>query len=146
MELEHCNGRVWDFVRVIKTEMDKAATPILQSVGLSELQAITVMAVESGDFHTIGRLSEKLNTNQGNFSASCKRLEQMGLITRKRSSDDERVVMLELTELGKEKANTIHSKLCEMFKKARLTQPQLETIMAGYNEAVNLFKKINDNQ
>jgi DNA-binding MarR family transcriptional regulator len=123
--------------------MDKAAAPLLQSAGLSEHQAGIIMAVKHDDAYSISKLAEHLNANQGNFSAACKRLEQMGLLNRKRSREDERVVTLELTALGEEKARQICLLLDEMFRKAEATPEQVETVIAGYSEIVNLLRKIN---
>lgn len=148
MEKECCKarhkGRTWDFIHVIKTEMFKACIPVLQSAGLSEIQAAILIEIESGDSCALGKLAERLNANQGNFSAACKKMEQLGLIVRNRSKEDERVVTPELTELGREKAKAIQDKIDELFR-SNATPEQIEVIIKGYNEALNLFKKINTN-
>lgn len=139
------NFKVWDYIRVLKTELEKIGEYIFREVGLTEIQAIALMQLKMGDACTISRLAESLDTNQGNFSVVCKKMEQTGLITRKRNPDDERVVTIELTELGREKTEQFHDKLEELFKKAELSDQQRDTLAAGYIEAVALFKKINSN-
>jgi len=143
MDTEQSKDKAWELVRIIKTEIDKAVSPILHQVGLSEHQVGIIMATREGDDHSISKLAEHLHANQGNFSAACKKMELMGLIKRKRSVEDERVVTLELTELGEEKAKHICVLLEEMFQKAEVTPAQFETILAGYSETVNVLKKIN---
>jgi DNA-binding MarR family transcriptional regulator len=141
--LENSRSKAWDFFHALKTEMFKAWAPVLQSLGLTEIQAAILIEIESGNSCTVGQLAERLNANQGNFSSLCKKMEQMGLIVRSRSREDERVVTPELTSLGKEKAREIHDALDKMFR-TNATPEQTEIIIRGYEEALNLFKKINN--
>ncbi|MCL2036620.1 MAG: MarR family winged helix-turn-helix transcriptional regulator [Oscillospiraceae bacterium] len=143
MVLEYYKDKAWELVRIIKAELTKAVTPILHESGLSEHQVAILMAISEGDFHSVSKLAELLNANQGNFSVACKKLEQLGLVVRKRSKEDERVVELELTKLGTEKVTIFRNKLEEMFKQAEATPQQLESIISGCNETITLLKKIN---
>jgi DNA-binding MarR family transcriptional regulator len=136
-------SQTWELIQKIKKEIDIAISPILHEVGLSEHQAAVIMATKSECSQTISKLAEYFNANQGNFSVTCKKMEQAGLILRKRSREDERVVELKLTEFGEKKLNELKQSLDVLFKKAQVTPEQFETIIAGYNETITVLKKIN---
>ncbi|HCI80845.1 MAG TPA: MarR family transcriptional regulator [Ktedonobacter sp.] len=51
---------------------------------------------------SIGELAEILGVTGSSVTTACKRLEKMGLVTRERQSDDERIVRVMLTEQGHE--------------------------------------------
>ncbi|MCL1831314.1 MAG: MarR family winged helix-turn-helix transcriptional regulator [Oscillospiraceae bacterium] len=139
--METCT--TWDFFHAFKTEASKAFTPILQEVGLSDIQAGILMEAGFCDTPTVCKLAEHLHANQGNLSATCKKMEQMGLLIRKRSTKDERVVTPELTELGRQKARQLKDKLDSMFLN-HATPEQLQVIIKGSNEMLAVLKKINN--
>lgn len=49
---------------------------------------------------SIGELAEALGVTGSSATTACKRLEKVGLVTRERQSDDERMVRVMLTEQG----------------------------------------------
>jgi DNA-binding MarR family transcriptional regulator len=50
---------------------------------------------------SISELAHAMEITAGSATVACKRLEKAGFITRERSSNDERVVQVTLTELGR---------------------------------------------
>jgi DNA-binding MarR family transcriptional regulator len=63
---------------------------------------------------TVKHLGERLYLDSGTLTPLLKRLEQSGFVTRQRSRTDERVVVIALTDEGRElkaKANDIPMKL-----------------------------------
>jgi DNA-binding MarR family transcriptional regulator len=50
---------------------------------------------------SIGELAHAMEITTGSATVACKRLEKAGFLTRERSSDDERVVLVTLTENGR---------------------------------------------
>lgn len=54
---------------------------------------------------SIGELADLLGISPSSATIACKRLEKVGLVTRQRQSDDERVVQVELTPLGVEQVD-----------------------------------------
>ena len=85
-------------------------TPVLRPLGLTYTQYIVFLVLWEKDGLTVGEISEKLLLDNGTLSPLLKKLEQAGYLTRKRSSEDERVVVITLTEAGKalqEKAKNI---------------------------------------
>ena len=81
--------------------MTKVYKPLLQSIGLTYPQYLAMLVLWEGDGITVGEISARLLTDPGSLTPLLKRLEGEGLITRTRSSADERVVELRLTDKGR---------------------------------------------
>lgn len=61
---------------------------------------------------SVGTLAEAIGITSSSATSACKRLEQLGLVTRTRQASDERVVLLELTKQG-------HTQLVEVRQRQR---------------------------
>ena len=77
-------------------------TPYLKPLGLTYTQYITLLALWEKDGVTVGELCGKLMLDNGTLSPLLKKMQQEGLVERKRSESDERVVLITLTEEGRE--------------------------------------------
>ena len=89
-------------------------TPYLKPLGLTYTQYITLLALWEKDGVTVGDLCGKLMLDNGTLSPLLKKMQQEGLVERRRSEEDERVVVITLTEEGKalqEKAKDIPVKV-----------------------------------
>ncbi|WP_397451972.1 MarR family winged helix-turn-helix transcriptional regulator [Pseudomonas sp. NA-150] len=90
--------------------MTKVYKPLLQALGLTYPQYLAMMVLWEKDGVTVGDVSTRLLTDPGSLTPLLKRLETEGLLSRTRSKEDERVVLLHLTEQGRalrDKANDI---------------------------------------
>ncbi|GLK88944.1 MarR family winged helix-turn-helix transcriptional regulator [Pseudomonas turukhanskensis] len=81
--------------------MTKVYKPLLQALNLTYPQYLAMLVLWEGDGITVGELSQHLLTDPGSVTPLLKRLEAEGLLTRTRSSQDERVVQLHLTDKGR---------------------------------------------
>ena len=81
--------------------MTKVYKPLLQALNLTYPQYLAMLVLWEGDGITVGELSQRLLTDPGSVTPLLKRLEAEGLITRTRSSQDERVVELHVTDKGR---------------------------------------------
>lgn len=84
--------------------------PLLDELGLTYPQYLAMVSLLEEDDQTVGSLGEKLFLESSTLTPLLKRLETAGYIRRERSRQDERVVVLHLTEEGKrlkEKAETV---------------------------------------
>ena len=79
----------------------RAYKPMLDQLGLTYPQYLAMLVLWEGDGITVGDISARLLTDPGSLTPLLKRLEAEGLLTRTRSSADERVVELRLTEKGR---------------------------------------------
>ncbi|WP_460042611.1 MarR family winged helix-turn-helix transcriptional regulator [Pseudomonas sp. S2_H01] len=81
--------------------MTKVYKPLLQALNLTYPQYLAMLVLWERDGLTVGEVSTRLLTDPGSLTPLLKRLETEGLISRTRSKEDERVVLLTLTEQGK---------------------------------------------
>jgi DNA-binding MarR family transcriptional regulator len=79
----------------------KAYRPILEELGLTYTQYITLIALWEEDHQTVGGLGEKLFLESNTLTPILKKLDVMGYLERQRDREDERQVRLCLTEDGR---------------------------------------------
>ena len=77
-------------------------TPWLKELGITYTQYITFLVLWEKDGLTVGEICERLMLDNGTVSPLLKKMESAGYITRTRSDEDDRVVVITLTEQGKE--------------------------------------------
>jgi len=75
--------------------------PLLDRLGLTYPQYLTMVVLWEGDDRTVGELGERLGLESSTLTPLLKRLEAMGLVSRARDTRDERVVRIRLTEAGR---------------------------------------------
>jgi DNA-binding MarR family transcriptional regulator len=75
--------------------------PVLDELGLTYPQYITIVCLWEEDQQTVKGLSEKLLLEPSTVTPMLKRLEVMGYLTRKRDTEDERNVRISLTTAGR---------------------------------------------
>ncbi|HTG71186.1 MAG TPA: MarR family transcriptional regulator [Candidatus Udaeobacter sp.] len=88
-------------------EITKLYRPMLEKIDLTYTQYVTMLALWEQDHVTVTALGNKLYLDSGTLTPLLKKLEAAGHITRTRDRNDERSVLVELTEQGralKEKA------------------------------------------
>lgn len=74
--------------------------PFLEPIGLTFPQYLVILELLNGAPLTVGRLGARLDMDTGTITPLVKRLEAAGLVTRKRDSNDERRVLVDLTADG----------------------------------------------
>ena len=96
--------------QTLKTKTARLLDPVVQSEGLTPLQACVLMQLSCRDA-TVGDISEATRMGQANSSSLCKKLEQGGFLTRGRGAADGRVVTLSLTPKGRETVERVQRRL-----------------------------------
>jgi DNA-binding MarR family transcriptional regulator len=81
--------------------MTAAYRPLLDAVGLTYPQYLAMLVLWEHESASVGRLGELLRLDSGTLSPLLKRLEAMGHIARARSAEDERAVLVSLTQAGR---------------------------------------------
>ncbi|MFK8331754.1 MarR family winged helix-turn-helix transcriptional regulator [Pseudomonas sp. BJa5] len=79
----------------------KAYKPMLEQLGLTYTQFITIVALWEQDSQTVGSLGEKLFLESNTLTPILKKLEAMGYLQRQRDPADERQVRIKLTAQGR---------------------------------------------
>jgi DNA-binding MarR family transcriptional regulator len=78
--------------------MVNAYRPLLEEFGLTYPQYLVLLVLWETDGLSVGALGERLYLETGTLTPLLKRMEKQGLVARKRSRDDDRVVLNWLTE------------------------------------------------
>lgn len=92
--------------------MNRVYKPLLDELGLTYPQYLVMVALWEEDGQTVGGIGDKLFLESSTLTPLLKRLEAAGLIRRERSKEDERVVVIRLSDEGKvlkNKAATVPS-------------------------------------
>ena len=100
----------------LSREIINAYRPLLEEIDLTYPQYLVLLVLWENQKCTVNQLGEKLRLDSGTLTPLLKRLQGKGLINRKRSSVDERVVEISLTEDGKQieqRAKNIPNQLAE---------------------------------
>ena len=91
-------------------EIDKAFEPR----GLTNAQWVPLFKLHHGAASTVAELARECQLDSGAMTRMLDRLEAKGLVSRVRSSEDRRVVNLELTDEGRAAALEIPQVLCKV--------------------------------
>ena len=83
-------------------ETIKLYKPWLDEIGLTYTQYITMMVLWEHTSMTVKDLGQELYLDSGTLTPLLKKLEEKGLVTRRRSGLDERNLIVTITELGEE--------------------------------------------
>lgn len=81
-------------------EVVKRYRPHLEELGLTYTQYIVLMVVWAEGTVSVRDLGRKLFLDSGTLTPVLKTLEKMGHITRRRCTQDERVLLVSITEAG----------------------------------------------
>jgi MarR family transcriptional regulator, organic hydroperoxide resistance regulator len=79
----------------------QAYGPLLGPLGLTYPQYLVMLVLWEEDGVSVGRLGQRLYLDSGTLTPLLKRMEVQGLVERRRSQEDERVVEIHLSEAGR---------------------------------------------
>ena len=86
---------------VCSKEIIRKYNPILEPLGLTYTAYITLLCLWEKDNVPVKELGNRLFLDSGTLTPLLKKMEAQGLVTRTRSSKDERTVYIKLTDAGK---------------------------------------------
>ncbi|WP_454765755.1 MarR family winged helix-turn-helix transcriptional regulator [Cupriavidus campinensis] len=81
--------------------MTKVYKPILGELGLTYPQYLVMLVLWEKEKLTVSELGERLSLDSGTLTPLLKRLETAGLVARVRDPEDERRVLVSLTDAGR---------------------------------------------
>ena len=108
-------------------------TPFLKPYGITYTQYVVLLALWEKETATVGELCERLYLDNGTMTPLLKKMEKTGLIKRRRSKEDERVVTVHVTNEG--------WKLREEIKDVPFLLGK--TIPLNKEDAFNLYRLLN---
>ncbi len=111
-------------------------TPHLKPLGLTYTQYLVFLVLWEKDGIPVGEISDRLKLDNGTLSPLLKKMQQAGYIKKVRSKEDDRVVLISLTEEGiamQERAKDIPSQVAGCIRlapeKARMLYDLLYEIL-----------------
>ena len=125
----------------------KAYKPFLKNLGLTYPQYLVLMVLWENDSISVNKISEKLLLQTNTLSPLLKRLEKMSLLERKRSDEDERNVIIELTNKVKklkEKAANIPEKLLDILLTEKVELSEIIHLKDVLNQWIEILSKNNN--
>lgn len=122
-------------------EVVKLYRPYLEELDLTYTQYIAMMVFWEQKKINVKELGKKLYLDSGTLTPVLKSIEHKGYVKRSRSTEDERVLIVEITEKGealKEQAVDIPAKIAESIKM------DAEEKTALYNTLYKLLAAVNE--
>ncbi|KPH08392.1 MarR family transcriptional regulator [Rhizobium acidisoli] len=120
--------------------LNRVYKPLLDKLGLTYPQYLAMVALWERDGQSVGSLGERLFLESSTLTPLLKRLESAGYIRRERSSEDERVVVIRLSEAGirlKENAIGIPGCIVEASGREAVDLTRLQAEIVALREALN---------
>jgi len=124
----------------------RAYQPFLDELGITYPQYLVLMVLWEADGLGVNEIAEKLLLQTNTVTPLLKRMEQNGLITRERSREDERKVLITLTGPGRaleEKAALVPAELVASLGDTGMSLEEILTLKGGLER---LVKKLKNNE
>ena len=122
--------------------------PLLEKIGLTYPQYLVMLVLWEQSGLSVKELGSKLMLDSGTLSPLLKKLEDRDLVTRTRLKQDERVVIINLTESGeklKERATVIPEQIKCSLELSFQELEQLRSLASGILEKVNNIDLVHNN-
>ncbi|WIV13793.1 MarR family transcriptional regulator [Proteiniborus sp. MB09-C3] len=148
MDVSDFRNIIMDYTRQITDSLGNILSPLCDQYGLTMLQLRILMELYQYGSHTVGSLANNMKVAGANISPMCKRLESKRLLERIRDQEDERVVKIALTKMGKDMVLEIDKELNEKFSQQinNETEEAFEDIILGLEKLNTLLQKINQTE
>ena len=112
----------------------------MQQEGVSGRKIAALRHLRQSGPLTIGQLSDYLYISDSSTSELIARLQKKGLVTRTRSASDNRVVIVDLTDAGREFIDNAHLGGVSLLRETLRTLPQER--LALINEAITEIMRL----
>ena len=125
----------------------RAYQPHLEKLGITYPQYLVLMVLWEHGKVTVNEISKKLLLNSNTLTPLLKRMMTMGLLTRRRSEEDERKVFVELTSKGRKMeadAAAIPHQLAEGLISENFTLEELLDLKDKLNKVIDHLRTNND--
>ena len=126
----------------------KAYKPYLDEMGVTYPQYLVLMVLWENDSLSVNQITEKLLLNTNTLSPLLKRMERMQLLQRNRSEADERSVIVQLTEKGKnlkDQAKPIPEQLIKILLTENIKISDVLQLKEMLNEWIKILTEDNKN-
>jgi DNA-binding MarR family transcriptional regulator len=118
--------------------------PFLDKLGITYPQYLVLMILWEEDGKPVNEIAKKLILNTNTITPLLKRMEQQGIIRRRRSGKDERKVIVHLTKKGKqlqEEAAVIPGQLAGLLAEGELKLDELIRLKEALESMIRSLSK-----
>lgn len=102
----------------------------LETLGLTYPQYLAMLVLWAEDDLTVGEIGDRLRLDSGTLTPLLKRLEAQDMVTRKRSPQDERRVVISLTAKGRDLRSRAAEVMNCVSQAVDLPEGQIAALMA----------------
>lgn len=121
--------------------MTQAYEPLLSELGLTYAQYLVMLVLWEKDEVSVNEIGKFLKLDSGTLSPLLKKLEAKELILRTRQKEDERVVLIELTNHGRELRKKAAKVPLAMICKLQMNEKELIEMRDELNELIGKLSK-----
>jgi DNA-binding MarR family transcriptional regulator len=136
--------RIVEAIIYLYTESRRLTKDQAAKHGLTGPQLSVAKILEDIGDLSLSELSDRINAQNSTVTGIVDRMEREGLVERKRSSDDRRVVHIRLTKKGHELARSMKFEPFEIFKNAfenALTREELGQLLQLLDKLATYVRK-----
>lgn len=144
-QLKLCNQICFPLYSVSRL-ITKVYKPFLDKMGVTYPQYLVLMVLWENDNLTVNQITEKLLLNTNTLSPLLQRMEKLEIIERNRCVEDERSVIIKLTEKGKELKNQAACIPSELSKVLITQNVQVSDIMNLQHVLNDWIKILSENK
>lgn len=119
-------------------------TPHLKPLGITYTQYLVFLVLGEYDNMKVSEIGQRLYLDNGTLSPLLKKLEKEGYILRTRSSEDERIVIISLTEKGRDFYNSLEAVPAQIGKCVSLPPEKAMQLYTLLYELLNATKGADD--
>ena len=125
---------------VISKEITGMYRPFLEELDITYSQYLVMMVLWENEGLTVNQIGEKLFLDSGTLTPLLKRLEAKSYLERKRKKEDERVVQVFLTEVGRDLQKLSCAIPGKMAEKLSLSEDDLLGLKATVDKILNIIE------
>lgn len=120
-------------------EVVRRYAPLLEPYGLTYTQYITMMVLWEHKNITVRDLGKRLFLDSGTLTPMLKKMENSGWLRRRRSAEDERVVVISVTDSGEDLQEKLAEVPVKMSQCVRLENDEAMQLYALLNKMMKNF-------
>ncbi len=120
-------------------EVIKLYKPVLDKYNLTYTQYLAMLVLWETEKISVKEIGQKLHLDSGTLTLVLKTLEGMELIKRYRNSQDDRVVLVELTQKGTTLKDEILNVPEEIYCKVGITEEEFKTLKSSLDMLLKKF-------
>jgi len=118
-------------------EIIKLYKPFLDKFNLTYTQYVAMLVLWEDEKSTVKEIGKRLHVDSGTLTPLLKKIECMGLIKRYRDVNDDRVVIVELTQQGRLLKDDVTGVPNEMMCKINITMERAMELKRDLDELLN---------